>query len=358
MKNQGIYGSIRLNKAKYLAKYQELYNLGLDDSKIARELHVSYVTTRDWRIKLNLPKIFKYKRSFDETEFKKLYNQGLNFSQIAKILGVSNSVTQEYGSSHGMKARPKFFQDKPLNATEFQIFLGTVLGDAYLGKSKTMNSAFCSFNHSLKQQNYCLWKYEQLKRFCPRGPVFLDIYDKRTKKVYYQVSVKTKVTPAFGIYYDSFYKNHKKYINEQLFSKIEALGLAVWFMDDGCKTNSSYSLATNCFSDDDLEIITRVLKQKFNLVFTICKSHILYLHTASKETFENLIIPYIHKDCFYKMHNGIPKTPLNRVNPKQDVPVLNPLETEEKAKRLTVMPNDKDEAIKSDTKAGHCSDEI
>ena len=38
--------------------------------------------------------------------------------------------------------------------------------------------------------------------------------------------------------------------------------------------------------------------------------------------------------------------------------MLNPLETEEKAKRLTVMPNDKDEAIKSDTKAGHCSDEI
>lgn len=54
------------------------------------------------------------------------------------------------------------------------------------------------------------------------------------------------------------------------------------------------------------------------------------------------------------MHNGIRKTPLNRVNPSEEVPVLNPLETEEKAKRLTVMPNEKDEAIKTDTKTGHC----
>ena len=39
-----------------------------------------------------------------------------------------------------------------------------------------------------------------------------------------------------------------------------------------------------------------------------------------------------------------------------DNPVLNPQETEENAKRLEVMPNEKDEAIKSSTKAGHCSE--
>ena len=37
-----------------------------------------------------------------------------------------------------------------------------------------------------------------------------------------------------------------------------------------------------------------------------------------------------------------------------DNPVLNPQEIEENAERLTVMPNEKDEAINSDTKAGHC----
>ena len=41
---------------------------------------------------------------------------------------------------------------------------------------------------------------------------------------------------------------------------------------------------------------------------------------------------------------------------EKDVPVLNSQETEKKAKRLDVIPNEKDEDIKSSTKAGHCSE--
>jgi transposase len=53
------------------------------------------------------------------TKFKRLYDKGYNYSQIAKQLGISDSTAQEYGASHGMKARPKFYNDKPLNDTEF-----------------------------------------------------------------------------------------------------------------------------------------------------------------------------------------------------------------------------------------------
>ena len=48
------------------------------------------------------------------------------------------------------------------------------------------------------------------------------------------------------------------------------------------------------------------------------------------------------------------KTPLNRETPEVDNPVLNLQEIEENAERLEVMPNEKNEAIKSSTKAGHC----
>lgn len=63
--------------------------------------------------------MFEYGRSFDVTKFKRLYDKGYNYSQIAKQLGISDSTAQEYGASHGMKARPKFYSDKPLNDTEF-----------------------------------------------------------------------------------------------------------------------------------------------------------------------------------------------------------------------------------------------
>ena len=59
----------------------------------------------------------------------------------------------------------------------------------------------------------------------------------------------------------------------------------------------------------------------------------------------------------YKYGECCHKTPLNSKIPvNKDNPVLNLQEIEENAKRLEVMPNEKDEAIKSSTKAGHCSE--
>lgn len=300
-----IFGDIRTHKEKYLTEYKNLYNLGFNDSVIANKLGVSYVTTRAWRIKLNLPKIFKYTRSFNEQEFKSLYDQGYNYCQIAKKLNISDSAAQEYGSSHGYKSRPKHFGDKDLTFEEFQILLGTVYGDAYLGIDKKGISAFCSFNHSLKQQEYCLWKYEKLKRFCHKPPKILNIYDKRTNKTYYQITVKTHCSPILGKLYSSFYKNRVKYICRDLISQIEPLGLAVWFMDDGCKTSSGYELATNAFTDTDLDIIIEVLNEKFQLKFTKLKSKVLYLPASYKTQFTELVKPYIHSNCQYKLH-GIP----------------------------------------------------
>ena len=59
------------------------------------------------------------------------------------------------------------------------------------------------------------------------------------------------------------------------------------------------------------------------------------------------------EDCLYKLE----WCSLNSVKQGkaiEAVPVLNPQEIEENAERLEVMPNEKDEAIKSSTKAGHC----
>ena len=58
-----------------------------------------------------------------------------------------------------------------------------------------------------------------------------------------------------------------------------------------------------------------------------------------KNKFEEIILPYIHPDCYYKLLCDPPKTPLNSRNLNKDVTVLNPQETVENAERLDVMPN-------------------
>jgi hypothetical protein len=110
------------------------------------------------------------------------------------------------------------------------------------------------------------------------------------------------------------------------------------------------------FYHSELEQLVIILKNKFNLHFTICDSaKVIHLSTKDLCIFINLVEPYIHPDCAYKI-NWCSLNSVKQGKTKKVVPVLNPQETEEKAKRLEVMPNEKDEAIKSSTKAGHCSE--
>lgn len=88
MKNQeGIYGSIRLNKDKYIKKFRELYSKGFTDSAIARLLKVSNTSISKWRNDLGLEKNFKYSVKFSIEKFKELLSKGLNYSEIARELG-------------------------------------------------------------------------------------------------------------------------------------------------------------------------------------------------------------------------------------------------------------------------------
>ena len=354
-KQEGIYGNIQLNKQKYLDEFLTLYKQGLNDTEISKKLGVSYTTPRKWRIDMNLPKNFKYSVKFDVEKFKKLYNQGYNYSQIARELGSSSSAIQEYASHNGYNSNYLKYDKVTFTSEEFQVFLGTMYGDACLTKHSSTSNARMHFSHSLKQENYALWKYNILKRFCAT-PRLEQETDKRSGKMYESIRIYTKTNPIFTNYYNMFYGPEKiKHLNFDLLSKLEPLGLAVWFMDDGYKHSNSISIATNCFITEELEKLINLFKQKFDLEFTIESGNIIHLKAADLPKFVNLIQPYLHEDCKYKL-DWYSLNSVKQGKTKEVVPVLNPQEIEEKAKRLDVMPNEKDEAIKSSTKAGHCSE--
>ena len=329
-KQNGIFGSIRLNKEKYIKYFLDLYNQGLNDSDIAKILEVSNVTVTRWRNKRNLPKNFKYTHKFNEDQFIQYYNEGLNWREIAVKLGVSESAVQAYGSSLGLSTNYLKYEETELSNQEFQVFLGTIYGDAYLRIPEDSKNASGHFAHSLKQKDYCLWKYEQLKRFCSE-PTEDSQRDKRTEKVYHSLRVRILANPVFTKLYPLIYKDKIKYIHPELISKLEPLGLAVWFMDDGYYDHGSYSISTNCFSDEDIKLIIDTFKQKFNLTFTVHSNKVIRLRKLDSQKFKNLVLPYIHKDCLYKLGPDALKTPLNGETPIMDNPVLNSQEIEKNA---------------------------
>lgn len=331
---QGIYGSLYKNRAKYDEEMYKLYKEGKNDSEIARIVQLNHVTVRNWRIRKNLDSNFEYKPKFDENKFIDLYNQGLTYVDIAKELNTSNSAISEYARSLGLSPNKNKNRLNELSSEEFQVFLGCLLGDGYLRDE----SGSGMFAHSLKQAEYFYWKYNKLRRFCGKVS-FKDNFNDVKGKWYACLYTHFKVNDAMGAYYNKLYHNKIKYIDKSLIDNIEPLGIAVWIMDDGCYDHGSITICTNCFTDADIKVIQEVMLTKFNLHWSKHSDQTIRLRISDFEHLKELITPYMHYTLMYKL--GVPKTPLNRVNlgQEQEVPVLNPLEIEEKAKRLEVTLN-------------------
>lgn len=184
---------------------------------------------------------------------------------------------------------------------EFQVLYGTLLGDACLSKNSKNTQG--SFNHCVKQKEFIEYKQNLLKRFC--NPVkIVNKTDKREnfKSNYQQYYCYIKGSKALNTLYPLVYKNKIKYVNVELLYKLNGLGIAVWFMDDGSKSDYSYTLATMGFSLEDLNNIVNFLKEKFDINCSICKNKNLYIKANSKEKFTNLIKPYIIPSMKYKLH--------------------------------------------------------
>lgn len=279
-------------------QFIELHSKGYNDSEISKIMNVSHVTIKNNREALNLSSNFKYKRKFDENEFKRLYDLGYNDGKISEILSISNSAVQDYRKQKGMKSNHNLYKDVVLSFEQEQLVIGGLLGDTHF--RKTHANAHGEFIHSLAQEEYCKWKREIIKDFCSDVSYAHQI-DKRTLKRYDKVICRIYSNPVFNGYYDLFYKNKVKFISKEMLWRLEGLGLAIWYMDDGCKHNDTYSIATNNFSEEDFELIRDFFAKKFNIEVTRHKGGVTYILTKSAPTFKLLIQPYVIDSMKYKL---------------------------------------------------------
>ena len=201
---------------------------------------------------------------------------------------------------------------KELTQEEEQVLIGSLLGDSTLRRETF--TTWGSFRHSLKQRNYGMWKYEQLKRICGTWREYTT-YNKKVKKYYNGIAFNIRNHVVLNYYHNIFYGDGKKRITPEIVEKLTPLGLAIWFMDDGTKkerksdnNKGSYCIATNCFTKEDLESIIPILERKFgfksNLHFDK-KQPVLYISSKTSEIFTKLIEPFIHSELRYKLHENL-----------------------------------------------------
>ena len=96
------------------------------------------------------------------------------------------------------------------------------------------------------------------------------------------------------------YDINKKLLNMNLIANIKQAGLAIWFMDDGNRTNDSCEINCQKFSYEEKEQLSNLLKLNFNITSNITKNT-LYIPKYEFNNFKELLKAYILDSLSYKL---------------------------------------------------------
>lgn len=190
----------------------------------------------------------------------------------------------------------------PLTQTEFDVIVGGLLGDTWIGYSGQSKNPSGSFTHKLEHYDYVKYKYNLILRRCSELTIH-NKWDKRSDRHYQQAFCKIASSEILKPIHEAFYPNGIKVVPEELINKLSPLGIAIWFMDDGASDTHGYKFSVDCFSTEDIKKLTKMLKDKFNINTTVQENQnkIIHICSSSVHDFKKLVEPYMCNCMKYKL---------------------------------------------------------
>lgn len=184
-----------------------------------------------------------------------------------------------------------------LTQKQKSLIIGTTLGDGYLRIIPKRKNAFLEVNHSATQKNYVDWKYSILQSIVKNKPKSRHGNGNRIAYRFYTRCL-SEITDLFRY----FYRDGKKIIPVDL--KIDPLGLAVWYMDDGSRSGGSIYLNTQQFSVEDQNKLQRLLLKQFGINSNLNKDKEymrIRVVTRDAKKFCNIIRQFTPPSMQYKL---------------------------------------------------------
>lgn len=246
----------------------------------------------------------------------RLYGEGLSGAQIGRALGITQTTVSQYLRAEGICGK-QYGYVKEITPWQEAVLLGTMLGDGRLCRGKSHHNAQLKLGHGPAQLDYMLWKKEQLSSFFTES---VQPYKYITKEGYATYEIRSRSHPILTKYLELFYPDGVKRVSEQLLNLIDghalqAVIMAVWYMDDGCRRDDSAAFWVGGLDNDQYEMIFawfdrngwpgHAYKQKTNCwCYTIT--------SLASLRFAKLIAPYMHKDLMYKLPSDRPRRKIVR----------------------------------------------
>lgn len=185
-----------------------------------------------------------------------------------------------------------------LSGAQRELIIGTLLGD---GAMRCKTNALLEINHSFNQRIYVDWKFDRLAPLVSTPP--------RQRagnggRIAYRFV--TRSLPELTGFYDLFYRSGRKGIPEV---ELTPLTMAVWFMDDGCRSRSAVYLNTQQFSVDDQEKLVHQLADQWGFTSSLNRDktyHRIRLSTESTKRFVEVIDSHLLPVMRYKLPQVTP----------------------------------------------------
>lgn len=204
-----------------------------------------------------------------------------------------------------------------LNQNQQDILVGCLLGDANLQTETQGRTWRLRMLQKAAHQGYLFHKYEVFKDFVTSPPIYGETFDERTNKTYKRWYFNSTVSGSFSYFAQKFYifdstlQKWVKRVPLDIGELLTPIGLAYWYMDDGAlkwkgKSNA-VRLCTDSFSEQDVNILRNVLKDKFQLETSIQRKDgrpRINIKERSYPKLRELVLEHLHTNMYYKFPDG------------------------------------------------------
>lgn len=192
-------------------------------------------------------------------------------------------------------SQPSRFSSKKLNDDQYQIVLGSFLGDGHIYKLKS-NKIGLSVRHGIEQKEYCEWKAKIFD-------VDTKIIEKNGYSQNQAIMFDTKI-----IHITKEFPLSKTSCPQWLIDDLDWRGIAIWIMDDGSITKKggygTFKISTDSFDiDSQIRLVKKLNDLGIECSFIKYKK-IYYRIDLTANGCKNLIVnifPYIHSSMMYKI---------------------------------------------------------
>lgn len=190
--------------------------------------------------------------------------------------------------------------------TKFNKESRNLLISMLLGDGTISNNNVFKLSHGYKQKEYLEWKINLLNEYGIKNNGLKEYVSAKGYNigdvVYY---TQLSIIPFVKLLRRIIYKPKKNYANRKILNRLNALGVAIWYMDDGHinirKTNDKihgfYVKIATCLSKENNQIIIDYFKEVWNVSFYQFKegkeTYSLCCGTQEGIKFIEIVKPYI-----------------------------------------------------------------